>query len=102
VPTRFVFDKIKLDVRPDRIDLRDQLYRPPLVSLPPRFPADAVVKTYLPHYTKLKLILDQGKEGACTGYGLAAVVNYLRFIRESLLSKIASAPGSLDSVPQEL
>ena len=96
MPTRFVFDKIKLDVRPDRIDLRDQLYRPPLVSLPPRFPADADVKTYLPHYTKLKLILDQGKEGACTGYGLAAVVNYLRFIREWELRQ--QAPERLDRV----
>ena len=82
MPSRIAFNKIKLDVRPDRIDLRDLLYRTPLVSLPPRFPADADVEQFLPHYTKLDLILDQGKDGACTGYGLAAVVNYLRFIRE--------------------
>ena len=96
MPSRIAFNKIKLDVRPDRIDLRDLLYRPPLVSLPPRFPADADVEQFLPHYTKLDLILDQGKDGACTGYGLAAVVNYLRFIREWELRQ--QAPERLERV----
>ena len=30
------------------------------------------------NYAKANLILDQGEEGACTGFGLAAVINYLR------------------------
>lgn len=100
VPTRFVFNKIKLDVRPDRIDLRDLPYRPPLVSLPPRFPSDANIQEFLPHYTRLGLILDQGQEGACTGFGLAAVVNYLRFIREWELR--GQAPEKLGRVSPHL
>jgi len=35
------------------------------------------VTRFLPRYTKDEMILDQGTEGACTGFGLAAVVNYL-------------------------
>ena len=30
-----------LDARPDRLDLRDLAYRPPLRSLPPQWPVDA-------------------------------------------------------------
>ncbi len=69
------------DARPDRIDFRDRLYRPALESLPPCFPASHVVEQYLPRYQKARLVLDQGKEGACTGFGLAAVINYLYFRR---------------------
>jgi len=67
----------KFDARPDRIDYRDRRYLPPLVSLPEQFPEEQTVREYLPDYTKKGLILDQGKEGACTGFGLAAVINYL-------------------------
>ena len=31
-------------------------------------------------YVKAGLILDQGKEGACTGFGLAAVINFQLFV----------------------
>jgi len=56
----------RLDALPDVPDYRDRWYEPPLAPLknaidPPR---DAHV-------------LDQGTEGACTGFGLAAVVNLL-------------------------
>lgn len=98
MPTKMVFNRT-LDVRPDRLDLRDLPYRPPLISLPPKFPDDDVVEEFLPLYTKLKLILDQGKEGACTGYGLAAVVNYLRFVRSWELS---GEPKKLPSVSPKL
>ena len=47
-------------VRPDRPDLRDRIYQPPLVSLPPQFPPPDWTKTYLPRYSKAGLILDQG------------------------------------------
>ncbi len=67
----------KFDARPDRIDYRDRRYMPPLVSLPDRFPDEQLIKKYLPDYTKKGLILDQAQEGACTGFGLAAVINYL-------------------------
>ena len=68
----------KFDARPDRIDYRDRTYNPPLTSLPPQYPAQEVIDQKLADYTqKHKLILDQGQEGSCTGFGLAAVINYL-------------------------
>lgn len=71
----------RLDARPDRLDLRDRIYRSPLRSLPARWPLDADVKRLLPAYTKAGRILNQGNEGACTGFGLACVTNYLYWLR---------------------
>jgi hypothetical protein len=68
-----------LDVRPDRVDLRDREYQPALKSLAPVYPTAAVMAHFLPKYQPL--VLDQGQEGACTGFGLAAVVNYLQWSR---------------------
>ncbi|RTL20964.1 MAG: peptidase C1 [Burkholderiales bacterium] len=70
-----------LDARPDRLDLRDLPYRAPLRSLPPRWPLDADLKRLLPAYVKAGRILNQGDEGACTGFGLACVTNYLYWLR---------------------
>jgi hypothetical protein len=70
-----------LDARPDRLDLRDRPYQPPLRSLLPRHPADAAIARTLPGYVKAGLILDQGSEGACTGFGLACVANHLLWLR---------------------
>ena len=70
-----------LDARPDRLDLRDLPYRPPLRSLPPHFPDEKSVRQYLSSYVEEGLILNQGAEGACTGFGLACVVNYLLWVR---------------------
>ncbi|MFG6485067.1 C1 family peptidase [Roseateles sp. BYS78W] len=70
-----------LDARPDRLDLRDLVYRSPLRSLPPRWPLDADLKKLLPAYVKTGRILNQGNEGACTGFGLACVTNYLYWLR---------------------
>ena len=57
----------KLDAVPDRVDIRDWFYQPTLQPLP-----NLVVNCeQVPH------ILDQGQEGACTGYALAAVINFL-------------------------
>ena len=56
----------KLDAMPDRVDIRDWPYQPTLSPLP----HSVVSIGGVPH------ILDQGKEGACTGFGLAAVINY--------------------------
>ncbi|MBM3344205.1 MAG: C1 family peptidase [Betaproteobacteria bacterium] len=72
---------VTLDARPDRLDLRDREYVPPLESLPPRYPEAQKLSKYLSTYVSSGLILDQGSEGACTGYGLAAVVNYLLWVR---------------------
>ncbi len=71
------YSKRVLDARPDRLDLRDRAYRPPLQSLPPQWPPQEDATRLFLDYTKDGMILDQGKEGACTGFGLAAVINYL-------------------------
>jgi len=83
--------KVTLDARPDRPDIRDRIYQPPLVSLPPEYPPDGWLKAYLPKYRQAGLILDQGQEGACTGFGLAAVINYLLF-RQSVFGKAKPPP----------
>lgn len=60
----------RLDARPDPLDFRDRMYEATLVEVPPRRPLDL--------YRKIKVpILNQGAEGACTGFGLATVINYL-------------------------
>src|SRR5215510_1860005 len=59
-----------LDARPDALDFRDRMFEPTLIEVPVRRPLDEYRKAKVP-------ILDQGKEGACTGYGLAAVAHYL-------------------------
>ena len=71
---------VSLDARPDRLDLRDRVYTPPLGNLPAEWPPQEWVQTHLPQYAERKLVLDQGSEGACTGFGLAAVINYLSFV----------------------
>jgi hypothetical protein len=60
----------KLDARPDTVDFRDQMYVATLVEVPPRITLAKYKKSRVP-------ILDQGLEGACTGFGLATVANYL-------------------------
>src|SRR5437867_3132240 len=57
----------KLDAMPDRIDIKDWFYQPRLVPLP-----DQLVNCHL-----VSRILDQGQEGACTGFALAAVIQFL-------------------------
>lgn len=76
-----------LDARPDRLDLRDLPYRPSVACLPPRFPLDNDIQGHLAAYVDARLILDQGQEGACTGYGLAATVNYLLWRRSGMTMK---------------
>jgi hypothetical protein len=72
---------LTLDARPDRIDLRDLPYRPPVASLAAVYPSAEEITEYFPRYEEAQLILDQGKEGACTGFGLACVINYLLWRR---------------------
>ncbi len=56
----------KLDAFPDKIDVRDWFYEPTLQALPDQ----------LINCDCVPIILDQGTEGACTGFALAAVANY--------------------------
>jgi hypothetical protein len=86
---------LKLDARPDRLDLRDLVYRSPLRSLPPRWPLDADLKKLLPAYVKAGRILNQGNDGACTGFGLACVTNHLYWLRH--LQTPGSRPPELVS-----
>ncbi|MBB4866648.1 hypothetical protein HNP46_005555 [Pseudomonas nitritireducens] len=69
----------RLNASKDPQDLRDRAYLPPPASLPDLFPSNADVARYLGEYSESGLILDQGLEGACTGFGLACVINYLRW-----------------------
>ena len=71
-----------LDARKDRLDLRDRLYRPVLKSLPPFYPHITHVDEVIKCYRADNMILDQGNNGACTGYALASVINYLLWERE--------------------
>ena len=59
-----------LDARPDTMDFRDLMYVPTLVEVPTHIPLGDYLDYQVP-------ILDQGREGACTGFGLATVANYL-------------------------
>ena len=56
----------KLDALQDIPDIRDRIYEPTLAPLPSAIRAPRGLKIY-----------DQGKDGACTGFALAATVNLL-------------------------
>ncbi len=71
-----------MDARPDRMDLRDRPFMPRLVSLPPVFPEPGFITKHLQVYAK-SFVLNQKNDGACTGFGLAATINYL-FWKQSL------------------
>jgi hypothetical protein len=62
------------DAMPDRVDARDWFYRPGLAPLP-----DQVVNC--DRVGGDDAILNQGAEGACTGFALAGVINYLHRAR---------------------
>lgn len=64
-----------LSARPDPIDFRDKMYVPTLVEVP-------VVRPLSDFLASNPVILDQGQEGACTGFGLAAVANHLLKVRQ--------------------
>jgi hypothetical protein len=67
-----------LDAFPDRLDIRDWTYQPTLSGLPDT----------LFNCSRVPVILDQGSEGACTGFALSAVINYLLGLRG--IKRIAS------------
>lgn len=59
-----------LDALPDTVDFRDAIFVPTLIRVQ--------AQTDLQAYRDLEIpVLDQGREGACTGFGLATVANYL-------------------------
>ncbi len=77
-----------LNVRPDGIDFRDQMYVPTLVEVP--------LQRDLEDYLTLGVpILDQGRDGACTGFGLAAVAHYLLRTRKVFPDPVPISPAML-------
>jgi Papain family cysteine protease len=62
--------KRSYNVRPDSLDFRDLMYVPTLVEVPSQIDLAEYKQWQVP-------ILNQGQEGACTGFGLATVVHYL-------------------------
>ena len=57
----------QLDARPDRIDLRDRSYHPPLISLSPEFPSADYVRNYFSKYKSL--VVRRGKKRALIAIG---------------------------------
>lgn len=93
--TRFALPDttITLDARPDRLDLRDRIFTARVQSLPASFPSDKDVTEKLADYLNRGMVLFQGKEGACTGFGLSAVINYLLWRRDS--ESVQTSPRQL-------
>lgn len=73
---------------PDTLDFRDRMFQPTLVEVPPKIALDTYRRWDVP-------ILDQGVEGACTGFGLATVVHYL-------LRRRSAAPDATKVSPRML
>jgi len=71
-----------LNARKDMPDIRDRMYEPALIQLQPKI-----------DNRKGTLILDQGEEGACTGFGLAAVIDLLNTRKRNL--KFKASPRML-------
>jgi Papain family cysteine protease len=71
-----------LNVRPDTLDIRDRMYEPALIQLQSEI-----------DNRKGNYILDQGSEGACTGFGLAAVINLLNVKKRNV--KFKASPRML-------
>lgn len=84
----FSFSQAKFAARPDTIDFRDLMYIPTLVEVPASIPLDKFTEVKVP-------ILDQGREGACTGFGLATVANYLLRKRDGAESAPLVSPRML-------
>jgi hypothetical protein len=77
-----------LDARPDTLDFRDRMFEPTLIEVQTERPLEEYRKARVP-------ILDQGTEGACTGFGLATVVNYLLRTRNYIPDKDDVSPRML-------
>ena len=82
--------RASLKVKPDSLDLRDREYMPPPLTLAAQYPPDTDIRKTIGSYAAAKLVLDQGQEGACTGFGLACVINYLLWAKAGAPAEHAS------------
>jgi Papain family cysteine protease len=73
------------NVRPDSLDFRDSMYISTLVEVPSQIELAEYKAWQVP-------ILDQGQEGACTGFGLATVAHYLLRRRKVVPDPISISP----------
>ncbi len=78
----------KLTARRDTLDFRDRMFETSLVEVPTHIPLDDFRAWRIP-------VLDQGDEGACTGFGLATVANYLLQRRKVEPDKAPVSPRML-------
>lgn len=74
-----------LDAIPNPTDFRDKLFEPTLIEIPPQIELDDYRQYNVP-------VLDQTNEGACTGFGLATVANYLLRQRQIRPDKTPVSP----------
>ncbi len=80
--------KRTLDARRDTLDFRDRMYAPALIEVPTHMPLSKYKLAKVP-------VLNQGSEGACTGFGLATVANYLLIKRKVVSERTAVSPRML-------
>ncbi|HTJ87584.1 MAG TPA: C1 family peptidase [Terriglobales bacterium] len=92
-PLRSHSNRPVLDARPDTIDFRDQMYVATLTEVPTERPLADYKKAGVP-------ILDQGAAGACAGFGLATVANYLLRKRKIWPDKTGVSPWMLYAMAQ--
>src|SRR6476469_1668393 len=88
------FERPILDARPDTLDFRDRMYEATLYEVPTSKPLKDYLKVGVP-------ILNQGKYGACAGYGLATVANYLLRTRRVVPDKTTVSPWMLYAMAQD-
>jgi hypothetical protein len=86
-------ERPKLDARPDTVDFRDLMYISTLVEVPVEKPLAQFKKFAVP-------ILDQGTAGACAGFGLATVANYLLRKRKVRPDTTSVSPWMLYAMAQ--
>ncbi|HYR07551.1 MAG TPA: C1 family peptidase [Longimicrobium sp.] len=86
--TRVAASERTLDARPDTLDFRDHMFVPTLVEVPSEIPLDDYRRCEVP-------ILDQGREGACTGFALATVAHYLLRTRRVIPDRDEVSPRML-------
>jgi len=81
-------DDRKFDAIRDTLDFRDLMYVPTLIEVPQAWPLSKYRATKIP-------VLNQGSEGACTGFGLATVIHYLLKSRDKKAVRLDVSPYML-------